>query len=178
MARADWTEDAMVQQPAISQLINMGWQYTHAFDTEFKNGVSTLGRRTQHDVILVNDLRPALKRINPDVPDSVIEEAIARIQQRGLNVDLIKENERRYDEFLREPIKNLSGTNAQGKTQDYSVRVIDFKCIENNTFHIVDELWVANPINERKRPDLLAFINGLPLVFFEFKNTHVSKDYA
>jgi type I restriction enzyme R subunit len=178
MARADYTEDAMVQQPAISQLINMGWQYTHAFDTEFKNGVSTLGRRTQHDVILVNDLRPALKRINPDVPDSVIEEAIARIQQRGLNVDLIKENERRYDEFLREPIRGLSGTNAQGKTQDYSVRVIDFNCIENNTFHIVDELWVANPINERKRPDLLAFINGLPLVFFEFKNTHVSKDYA
>lgn len=178
MARRDWTETALVQQPAIQHLTRLGWQHTHAFDTEFKHGKSTLGRNSEHDVILIDDLRLALQRINPDAPAPVIEEAIQRLHQRGLKVDLIKENERRYQDFIKIPITNLTGINAQGKTQHYSIQVIDFNKPENNVFRIVDELWVANPINERKRPDLLAFVNGLPIVFFEFKNTHVSKDYA
>lgn len=178
MARRDWTETVLVQQPAIEHLTRLGWQHTHAFDTEFKNGQSTLGRNSEHEVILINDLRLALQRINPDAPAPVIEEAIQRLQQRALKVDLIKENERRYQAFIKTPITNITGINAQGKSQDYSIQVIDFNRLENNVFRIVDELWIANPINERKRPDLLAFINGLPIVFFEFKNTHVSKDYA
>lgn len=180
VSRGHYTEDALVQQPAIQQLIKIGWLYTHAYNTEFKSGKSTLGRSSEHDVILVEDLRLALQRINPDAPASVIEEAIQRLRQRGLKVDLVKENERRYNEFIKTSINNISGINAQGKTQDYSIKIIDFSpdALEKNVFRIVDELWVANPINERKRPDLLAFINGLPLVFFEFKNTHVSKDYA
>ena len=64
------------------------------------------------------------------------------------------------------------------KQKQLVIKVIDFNQVENNTYHIVDELWIANSINERRRPDLLAFINGLPLVFFEFKNTHISKDFA
>ena len=180
MARKDWTENSLVQQPAIEQLIGMGWQYTHAFDTEFKNGISTLGRKSTHDVVLVNDLRPALKRINPTAPDVVIEEAIVRIQQRGLNVNLVEENERRYTKFVVQTADTLkvTGMNKQGKQQEYIIQLIDFNNSNNNTYRIVDEMWVSNSINERKRPDLLAFINGLPFVFFEFKNTHISKDYA
>jgi type I restriction enzyme R subunit len=176
MARRDWTEDALVQQPAIETLKSMGWSHTRAFDTEFKDGISKLGRSSFHTAILVKDLREALIRLNPTAPEKVIDDAISQLTQHDARHTLIQRNEQRYD-LLKQGVQ-VDGLDAQNRPMTYMLKVIDFQNIANNSYHIVDELWIANSLNERKRPDLLAYVNGLPLVFFEFKNTHVSKDYA
>ena len=172
----DYSEESRVQQPAIQQLVSMGWQHTHAFNTEFKQDISLLGRASYQDTLLIHDLRQALTRLNPHVPQKGIENAISILSQPNTRQDLIQHNQQRY-ELLKKGVK-VEALNDQAKTISYTVKVIDFNQVENNTYHIVDELWIANNINERRRPDLLAFINGLPLVFFEFKNTHISKDFA
>lgn len=56
----DYSEESRVQQPAIQQLVSMGWQHTHAFNTEFKQDISLLGRASYQDTLLIHDLRQAL----------------------------------------------------------------------------------------------------------------------
>jgi type I restriction enzyme R subunit len=60
-----YTENALVEQPAIALLVDLGWEPVNAYH-EFDHGASTLGRETKTEVILKARLRPALQRLNPD----------------------------------------------------------------------------------------------------------------
>ena len=70
-----YTEDALVERPAISLLAELGWETVNAYH-EFDHGASNLGRETRAEVILTARLRKALQRLNPDAPFEVIGQAI------------------------------------------------------------------------------------------------------
>ena len=67
MTTSGYTEDSLVEQPAIALLGDLGWETVNAFD-EFESGDSTLGRETKAEVILTSRLRPVLERFNPEIP--------------------------------------------------------------------------------------------------------------
>ena len=78
MTPAGYTEDALVEQPAITLLAELGWETFNAY-SEFDSGVSPLGRETKSEVILKTRLRTALLALNPDVPVEAIHQAIEEL---------------------------------------------------------------------------------------------------
>ena len=78
MTPSGYTEDALVEQPAIALLGQLGWEVCHAY-TEFDRGASPLGRETRAEVVLTARLRPALRRLNPDATEAALEIAIEEL---------------------------------------------------------------------------------------------------
>lgn len=78
---------------------------------------------------------------------------------------------RELDGLIREGIP-VTFTNAQGATEHGRMRLLDFNVVDNNDFLAVSQLWVKGQVYYR-RPDVLLYINGLPLVFIELKNAAI-----
>ena len=122
-------------------------------------------RTTFGDVILSGRLRKAVERINPHIPTEAREDAIRQLQ-RFSAPDLIDNNEA-FHRMLTEGV-NVS-YNRDGIERGDLVWLIDFNNPENNDFLVVNQFTVIeNNIN--KRPDVIIFVNGLPLVVIELKN--------
>lgn len=135
----------------------LGYEYLHGPDVP---------RTTSEydDVFLPGVLPASLKRINPDLPSSAIEQAILKIS----NIEaggLYQKNEV-FNDYLQ------SGVEVRyfdGKEErDDIVYLLDFDAPENNSFHVVNQ-WTFFEYSE-KRPDLVVFVNGMPLVIFELKS--------
>src|ERR1017187_5161919 len=75
-------EDRLVQQTFANHLRDvLGWDSVYAYNTETFGPLGTLGRATEQEVVLVRDLRAALARLNPDLPESAQEQAIVKLTQ-------------------------------------------------------------------------------------------------
>ncbi len=122
-------------------------------------------RSTFEDVLLLDRLQTALRRINPTVPASAIEDAIKQIQ-RIHSPELITNNET-FHRMLTEGVK--VSYQKDGKERGDLVWPVDFENPDNNDFVVCNQFTVIeNNIN--KRPDIILFVNGLPLVVMELKN--------
>jgi len=169
MTPTGYTEDALVEQPAIALLAELGWETVNAFH-EFDHGASTLGRETRADVILTARLRPALQRLNPDAPPEAISQAIEELTRDRLRMSSVAANREIYHLLkngVRVPVPDPEG---DGETVQV-VRVIDWKDPANNDFLLCSQFWVTGEMHTR-RADLVGFVNGLPLVFIELKAAH------
>ncbi|PWQ93095.1 type I restriction endonuclease subunit R [Leucothrix arctica] len=137
------------------------------------------GRAKKTDVLLVSQLKKALPALNQHIPedqrDDVIRRAIDKLMapSEGTPIDI----NRQMDSWMRDGIPELSFSNAQNKTESCSVYLIDFKQPDNNSFLAVSQLWIKSQGAEAKasyrRPDVILYVNGLPLVFIELKNANV-----
>ena len=88
MTPAGWTEDALVERPAIALLEKLGWETVNTYD-EFDHGPSTLGRETQAEIVLTARLRPALQRLNPDAAPEAIRLAIEELTRDRSRLSLV-----------------------------------------------------------------------------------------
>src|ERR1035441_10817225 len=80
-----YSEDTLVEQPAVELLAEMGWQTIRAFDEVFGDG-GTLGRENAGDVVLLRHLIPALKKLNPKAPADAIDAAVNELtRDRSVN---------------------------------------------------------------------------------------------
>jgi type I restriction enzyme R subunit len=123
--------------------------------------------RTSHnDVILMGRLRAAVARLNPNLPVPVREEAIRKLTLVD-RPSLLEEN-RRLHRALVEGVK-VEYRDAEGRTSYPAVRLIDFEDPENNDWLVVDQFTLVENSNKR-RPDVVVFVNGLPLAVVELKN--------
>ena len=166
---SDYTEDALVEQPAISLMADLGWETVDAYH-EFDHGASTLGRETRAEVILTARLRPALQRLNPDASLEAINQAIEELTRDRSRMSMVAANREIYQLLkndVRIPIQDPAG---DGETVEV-VRVIDWGDPANNDFLLCSQFWVTGEMYTR-RADLVGFVNGLPLVFIELKATH------
>ena len=102
MAHAQYSEENLIQKPAIKILKEqLGWRTTHAYDDEWKSGTSILGRESEQQVVLLNDLKQALEKLNPDVPQEAIQNTIKHLKdRRSYNANAIAENRYRYEQDL------------------------------------------------------------------------------
>jgi type I restriction enzyme, R subunit len=117
------------------------------------------------DVLLNQRLSEALKRINPAVPDGVLEDALKQLKR--LNNPLLIANNEAFHRLLTEGVKVTY--QKYGIQRGDLVWLIDFMNPDNNDSFVVNQFTVVeNSIN--KRPDIVIFINGIPLVVMELKN--------
>jgi len=170
-----FSEDALIEQPAIRLFKDgLGWQAVNAYDETYgENG--SLGREHRGEVVLVNRLRPALVKLNPDLPAVALELAITEIIRDRSTLPLTAANQDVY-KLIKDGVK-VKFKDEQGRNCEETVRVLDWDKPNENDFLLVSQFWVAGDIYT-KRPDLLGFVNGLPLVFIELKASHRQLEHA
>lgn len=131
-------------------------------------------RETKKQCVLPKVLLSSLLRINPDIPQSYIEKICSDLCKDYTNYDLVEKNYELYN-FIRNSIQIKIVRN--GKEETKYVRLVDFNEPINNSFTAVSQMWIQGKINYR-RPDVIIFVNGLPLVFIELKNSIVKVEEA
>ena len=162
-----YTEDNLVQRTAAEFLEKeLDWDSVYAMN-ETLGPDGTLGRSDEREVVLVRDLLPALRRLNPDLPESAYEDAVRQLVETPVGQGLDAVNRGKHA-LLVDGVP-VSFRNAQGEREKRRLRVFDFDRPEENRFLCVREFWVQGALY-RRRADLMGFVNGIPLVFVECKN--------
>jgi len=155
--------ESEIEQFAIELLEKKGYHYIYGPDIA-PDG-DRLERESFGDVLLLERLQTAVGRINPFVPSDIRKNAIKQILRLN-SPELIANNEA-FHRMLTEGIK--VNYQKDGNSRGDLVWLIDFKNPENNDFLVTNQFTVIeNDIN--KRPDIILFVNGLPLVVIELKN--------
>jgi type I restriction enzyme R subunit len=124
----------------------------------------------KRDVILVDRVREAAVRLNSTIPASAIENALDKLLDRRQAMTLVAANQEVYS-LLRDGIP-VDFDDSKGQKQNERVRLIDFNDPGENRYLAVTQLWIKGDRGFR-RPDVLLYINGLPLVFIELKNSNI-----
>ena len=162
------TEDQLVEQPTIALFQSLGWDHINAYNETLGAG-GTLGRDNRSEVILVRRLRAALERLNRGLPPEAIEQAIAEITKPRGALHYARAN-REIHALLHDRVA-VSVRQPDGTTLPERVSVVDWDAPDNNDFLLVSQMWVHSDLYSR-RTDLMAFVNGIPLVFIELKASH------
>jgi len=169
-----YTEDALVEQPAIALLGKLGWHTVNCFDETFGSG-SMLGRETSTEVVLVSRLRPALQKLNPTLPSPAIELAIDELTRERVSSGMVYANQEIY-KLLKDGVKVLY-RDENGEERGETVRVVDWEHPLENDFFLASQFWISGEMHKR-RADLIGFVNGIPLLFIELKASHKNVEDA
>jgi type I restriction enzyme R subunit len=164
-----YTEDALIERPAIALLAALGWQTVNAYH-EFDHGASSLGRETKDEVVLKSRLREALLRINPEASPEAVHQAIEELTRDRSRMSAAAANREVYHLLkngVRIPRPDPEG---DGETVEV-VRVVEWDDPAKNDFLLCSQCWVTGEMHTR-RADLVGFVNGLPLLFIELKAAH------
>jgi type I restriction enzyme R subunit len=169
------SEDRLVQATFAEHLEKeLGWENVYAWNKEDFGPDSLLGRTDTHEVVLKRDLRKALATLNPQLPPSAIDEAVAKLTYHDFTRSLLQHNQTFY-KIIRDGVP-VSYHEPNGTLRHTQARVIDFQNgttdgQPNNRFMAVRELKLTGlrTPNYNRRADLVCFINGLPVVFIELK---------
>ena len=127
------------------------------------------GRSNKKQVVLPEILLESLIRLNPNIPQEVLKNEWQELCKTHKTADLMGENYQNYQK-----LKHGIAVSYQknGKTESNLLRLMDFGNPSNNHFCVVSQMWILGD-NGYRRPDLIIYINGLPLVFVELKNSNI-----
>jgi len=170
----DYSEDNLVEQPAIALFAGLGWETENCFYEKFGEN-STFGRETSSEVVLLPRLRSALERLNPALPKEAIELAIEELVRDRSIMSPANANREIYQLF-KNGVK-VSFQDSENEEIVETVQVIDWNEPFNNNFFLASQFWVSGDMYKR-RADLVGFVNGLPLVFIELKASHRRLEHA
>lgn len=146
--------EADYENTIIELFRHMGWQYMYGPDLE----------RDYHDPLYEDELEGALHRINPTMPESAIQDALFKLKNFE-NADLIQKNAA-FTDYIQHGVEVRY---FEGKEERAGiVYLVDYKNPDNNSFVIANQ-WTFIE-NSNKRPDILLFLNGLPVVLMELKS--------
>jgi type I restriction enzyme, R subunit len=171
-----YSEKALVEESTLEILVGLGWARANAqYETFVANGAnpsaSTFGRASNRDVTLPLRLRAALERLNPDAPPAAIDVAIDELTRDRTAMGIAAAN-REVHALLTEGVKVTMKDAASGLDEPRTLRVIDWDTSRNNDFIAVQQLVVQGPLY-KCIPDVVLFVNGLPLVIIELKKPSV-----
>ena len=148
-----------------------GFELLNCYTSDAADLNDRSGRSDKREVIFAERLKEAAKRLNTGIPESAIDEALTKLTDRRYAMSAIAAN-REIDGLIRDGIP-VEFENAQGKKEQERVRVLDFTPgSSGNRFLAVTQLWIKGE-QKYRRPDILLYINGIPLVFIELKNSNV-----
>ncbi len=165
-----YTEDQLVEQPAIGLFATLGWQTVSAMEESF-GAVGTLGRETKGEVVLTDRLRAALTRLNPGLSAEAIQTAIDELSRDRSAMSLEAANREVY-RLLKDGIPASVPDREHGGQKTERLRVVDWAQPEQNDFLLVSQFSVVGSLYTC-RPDLVGFVNGLPWVVIELKKPGV-----
>jgi type I restriction enzyme R subunit len=161
---SDGFTESEVEEAALSWLCELGYAVEHGAD--IAPGESKAERDDYRHVMLERRLREALERLNPDIPGDLIEEAIRKLG-RTESPSLVQNN-RALHRMLIEGVM-VEHSRKDGSIAGVQVRLIDFDAPESNDWLAVNQFTIEEGQNNR-RPDIVLFVNGLPLAVIELKN--------
>jgi type I restriction enzyme, R subunit len=156
------TED-LVEIQTIDWFKDIGYQYLCGYDIAHDG--DTPERKDYRSVILQERLEAALHRINPDIPKSSIDHALSQLLNP--NIPALMSCNRQVHHWLTKGIK--VEFDQDGQQIGKQLKVIDFDDPSNNDWLVVNQFTVEG-IKHNRRPDLVVFVNGLPLLVIELKN--------
>lgn len=133
---------------------DLGYTHICGYDVE----------RDYKDCLYEDDLINSMRRINPGIPSEAIDSALFTIKNR-LEGTLVQRNHQ-FHNYLHNSVEVSCQNN--GKTEYYRIKLIDFENIENNSFVVANQWTITG--SENKRPDVIIFVNGIPLVLMELKS--------
>jgi len=152
-----------IEQMTIEILQGRGYEYLYGPDIA-PDGKTPL-RSSLGEVVLRERLEAAVRRLNPSLPASVLDEAVKTVLRIG-STDLLADNER-FHELLTQGV--TVSVYEQGEERGKKVWLVDFDDPWNNDFVVVNQFTVVEN-GHNLRPDVVLFVNGLPLVVMELKN--------
>jgi len=170
-------------EKACIKFLHQHYSYQHidctTIDPEDLNDGSN--RTDKRDVVFKERLVAKCMQLNPNVPEATILSAVKDIMGRRVSMSTLKANKQIYS-YIRDGI-NVTYEDANGvKHENIPLRLIDFDIPSNNEFLLVTQLTIKTtglePIRQYRRPDILLYINGMPIVFFELKNSNVKLQNA
>ena len=165
----EYSEDNLVEKAASDILFNLGWRIETAWHNETFGIDGLLGRENKSEIILSKFLLPILEKLNPNLPEAAYKDAYLQIAQRETDKKLDRINKEKYA-LIKSGVK-VSFTNDKGELIKKTLKVFDFDNPENNHFLAVRQFEVQGELYLR-RPDIIGFVNGIPLVFLELKAHH------
>lgn len=151
-----------IEQVIIQEFIDIGYEYINGVE------ISPEGlyqEREYNEVVLKNRLQEAIAKINPTIPYEAREEALKKVL-RSDSPELFQNNYQ-FHQYLTDgvDIEYRKENRIAGDT----VWLVDYENPLNNEFLVVNQFTVIEG-NVNKRPDVILFVNGLPLVVIELKN--------
>jgi len=162
----NFISEDQIEKAAIGVFINnLGYRHV---DCQIQDNSERL---SETDVLIKPLLKRKLKDLNQGLPAHAIEEAFEQICQTRLDKSEIISNKE-----IHGLVKNgidVEINNANGRKESVTVKIIDFSDERNNDFLVVSQLWLQGPFI-RRRPDLIVFVNGIPLIFIELKNSNIA----
>ena len=156
--------ESTVEDAALAWFGELDYSIGHG--PQFAPDVSASERKSFGDVVLVGRLRAAIKRLNQSIPEEAREEALRKVVHVG--TPSLTQTNRAFHRMLR------NGVEVEYKRRDGSiagdhVRLIDFENVDDNDWLAVNQFTVVEGQHQR-RPDIVIFVNGLPLGLIELKN--------
>ena len=158
------SEEAL-ELETIALFQQLGYTTANCYN-EWISGTSNLGRETRSEVVLISKLQPALEKLNPHLPKPAINLAIDELIRDRNALTLANANREIYH-LLKDRV-TVTYRNDDGENITENVTVIDWKNPTNNDFFLASQFWITGEMYPR-RPDLIGFINGIPLIFIELK---------
>ena len=149
----DFYEQALIEYLTA----NLGWEYLYGPDVPRSNDKF-------QDVFLPDVLPSSLKRINKNLPQAAINEAIYKIS--NIETGSLAQRNEIFTDYLQSGVE-VRFFDGKEERNDI-VQLLDYENPENNAFHAVNQWTYVEHSN--KRPDLICFVNGMPLVIFELKS--------
>lgn len=170
----EFSESRSIEKPALNTFGGVGYETVNLFNERFGSD-NPLGRETSSDVVLKKILKQKLLELNPSTSDKIIDAAIDEISKDRSSLSLARANQEIY-ELLKNGIK-IQTVNYNGEEITEVVQVIDWNSPDNNHFLLASQMWITGELHKR-RPDLIGFVNGLPLILFELKKFTVNVKHS
>ena len=164
-----FSEDNLVEQTVI-KFIKRLWADKECHVNAFADEEDLkLGREHRGEVVLKKFLLPALRKINPGLPESSLVLAVDELMRDRSHLTLVNANQEVY-RLLRDGASVMSA-DEKGVNETERVLFFDFENPENNHFLCVSQLWITGEMYTR-RTDVVLFVNGIPLILMELKASH------
>jgi len=143
-----------LEQAIISELQEKGYEYIYGPEID----------RDYHEVILEDCFRESIQKINPGITQEIISESYKEIKNLGLLK--VEDLNASFHKYVLEGVPVPYQKDNENRT--FTVKLIDFENPLSNDFKVINQYTIIEYKN--KRPDVLVFINGIPMILFELKN--------
>lgn len=158
--------ESIIEQATLDWFKELG--YSIIYGPDIAPGELLAERASYSDVILDGRLRSALVGINPSIPPEAIDDAYRKLTRAIHESPLFYENNHRFHKMLADGV-DVEYKNSEGRIIGDKVWLADFNNPDNNDWLVVNQFTVVEGQNNR-RPDVVIFVNGLPLGIIELKN--------
>lgn len=168
----DYSEDGLIEQTCMSLLQQqLEWEVANVYQGEAFGPNGTIGRDSEQDVLLRHRFLAAIRKYNPGLLEIAYTTAYETLKATDAAKSPADRNYDKYQLLLNGIPVNYK--DERGRiVRNKRIRVFDFRDPYNNDFLAVQQLWVEGKSKRRKRPDVVGFVNGVPLVFIELKAHH------